>query len=179
MKFSKTLILVTAVMLAACATKKPAGTVANGQVPPAPAVQPADQGPQLSNDEIARRLFDAVNKQRTDAKLPALQSSPELARSAQAHSDKMAAGTFLSTRGADEPSVVTRLTANGVKTLKLGENVVRVKTRSDQLADETLGVWMNTAPDRKNILSAAFTKAGVGVTQAPDGDHYLTEDFAQ
>jgi uncharacterized protein YkwD len=179
MKFPKTLILVTAVMLAACATKKPAGTtVANGQVPPT-AVQPADQGPQLSNDEIARRLFDAVNKTRIDAKLPALQSSPELASSAQAHSDKMAAGTFLSTRGPDEPSVVTRLTTNGVKTLKLGENVVRVKINSNQLADETLGVWMNTPPDRKNILSAAFTKGGVGVTHAADGDYYLTEDFAQ
>ena len=178
MKFPKTLILVTAVTFAACATQKPR-TIVGGSVPPPPTVQPVDQGPQLSNDEIARRLFDAVNKQRIDAKLPVLQSSPELAHSAQAHSDKMAAGNFLSTRGADEPSVVSRLTANGVKTLKLGENVVRVKIRSDLLADETMGVWMNTAPDRKNILSAAFTKAGVGVTHAPDGDYYITEDFAQ
>jgi uncharacterized protein YkwD len=178
MKFSSTLILVTALTLTACATKKP-GTVANGQVPPAPVVEAANQGPQLSNDEIARQLFDAVNKQRTAANLPALQASPELARSAQAHSDKMVAGNFLSTRGSDEPSVVNRMTSNGVKTLKLGEDVVRIKTRSDRLAEETVGVWMDAAADRKNILSASFTRAGVGVAHASDGDYYLTEDFAQ
>ena len=178
MKFSSTLILVTAVALSACATQKKTGTIANGQVPPTP-VQAADNGPQISNDEIARQLFDAVNKQRTAASLPALQASQELASSAQAHSDKMVAGTFLSTRGSDEPSVVNRMTTNGVKTLKLGEDVVRIKTRSDRLAEETVGVWMDAAADRKNILSASFTKAGVGVARAADGDYYLTEDFAQ
>jgi hypothetical protein len=46
----------------------------------------------------------------------------------------MVAGNFLSTRGADEPSAITRITSHGVKTLKLGENVVRIKTRPDYVA---------------------------------------------
>jgi uncharacterized protein YkwD len=179
MKFSSALIVLTAVTFAACASKKPAAPApeAGAEVPPA--VEMADQGPHLSDDEITRQVFEAVNKQRTANGLPALLASPELATSAQEHSDKMLAGNFLSTRGADEPSAITRITSHGVKTLKLGENVVRIKTRSDHVAEDTVAIWMGAAPDHKNIISTAFTKAGVGVTHTADGDYYVSEDFAQ
>jgi uncharacterized protein YkwD len=91
----------------------------------------------------------------------------------------MVAGNFLSTRGADEPSAITRITSHGVKTLKLGENVVRIKTRPDHVADETVAIWMGAAADQKNVLSNAFTKAGVGVSHAADGNYYISEDFAE
>ena len=146
---------------------------------PPPTVQTADQGPQLSNDEISRQLLDAVNKQRTTNGQKPLETSSELVSSAKAHSDRMLGGAFLSTRGTDEPSVVTRITAQGVKTLKLGENVIRIKTRPDHVADETLSIWMGAAADRKNVLSPNFTKTGIGVTRAADGDYYVTQDFAQ
>src|SRR5882672_4212435 len=115
MKFSSALIVLTAITFTACASKSPSRTIVGGPVPP-PNVQAADQGPQLSNDEIAKQVFDAVNKERTKSGLQPLVVSPELTRSAQEHSDKMLAGNFLSTRGADEPSAVTRITSHGVKT---------------------------------------------------------------
>ncbi len=146
---------------------------------PPQAVEAADQGPQLSNDEIAKQLFEAVNKQRTANGLKPLARSPELTRSAQEHSDKMESRNFLSTRGADEPSAVTRITAQGVKTLKLGEDVVRIKTWPNRVADETVSIWMGAAADRKNILSIAFTRTGSGVRRAADGDYYISADFAQ
>jgi len=144
-----------------------------------PTVQTPDQGPQLSSDEIAKQLFDALNKQRTAQGLRPLTISPELTRSAQEHTDKMVSGTFLGTRGADEADAVTRITAQGVKTLKLGEDVGRLKTRPDHVANDTLSIWMSVAANRKNILSTTFTKTGIGVAHAPDGDYYVSADFAQ
>lgn len=178
MKVSSALLIFTAVVFAACASKTFSRTIVGGPVPP-PSVEAADQGPQLSNDVIAKQVFDAVNKQRGQDGLKPLDFSPELARSAQEHSDKMLAGNFLSTRGADEPSVIARITSNGVNTLKLGEDVVRIKTRSDHVADDTLSIWTGAAADRKNIVSTQFTKAGVGASRTADGDYYVTEDFAE
>jgi len=111
--------------------------------------------------------------------LTALLASAELAASAQEHSDRMVAGNFLSTRGSDEPSAISRITSHGIKTLKLGEDVVRIKTASDKVAEDTVAIWMGAGPDQKNILSSSFTKAGVGVAHSADGDYYVSEDFAQ
>jgi len=147
-------------------------------MPPA-AIQAAEQGPQLSSDEIAQQLFDAVNRQRTANGLKPFAMSPELTRSAQQHSDKMVSGNFLSTRGADEPSAITRITSQGVKTRKLGEDVGRLKTGPARVADETVSLWMGAAADRKNILSTAFTQTGIGIARAADGDYYISQDFAQ
>jgi|SRR5271166_1254235 len=176
MKLPRALLVLAILTLTACATKKPA----SAPTPPVPVtVDTPDQGPQLSTDEITSQLFDAVNKQRTANGLPPLSASPELATSAQEHTDRMLAGNFLSTRGADEPSAITRITSHGVKTLHLGENVVRIKTRPDHVADETAAIWMGASADRRNIVSPSFTKAGVGVARAADGDYYVSEDFAQ
>ena len=178
MKPSSALLILTAISLTACASKTPPRTIVGGPMPP-PAAETVDQGPQLANDVIAKQVFDAVNNERARGGLQALTASPELARSAQEHSNKMLASNFLATRGADEPSVITRITSNGVKTLKLGENVVRIKTRSDKVADDTMTIWMGAAADQKNIQSTQFTKAGVGVARAADGDYYISEDFAE
>src|ERR1700690_1555990 len=126
MRLSTALVILTAISLTACAGQKASQTEAGGQLPPQVVVAP-EQGPQLSNDDIAQRLLEAVNKERASSGLKPLESSPDLARSAQEHSEKMMSGNFLSTRGTDEPSVVARITSRGVKTLKLGEDVVRIK----------------------------------------------------
>jgi uncharacterized protein YkwD len=178
MKLPSALIVLTAVTFAACASKSPPRAIVGGPMPQ-PTVQTADQGPQLSNDEIAKQLFEAVNKQRIANGVRPLEMSPELAKSAQEHSDKMLSGNFLSTRGADEPSVITRITSSGVRTRKLGEDVVRIKTRPEHLAEETVSFWMGAAADRKNLLSTAFTKTGIGVAGADADDYYISEDFAQ
>jgi len=178
MKISNAIIILSAVTFTACAQKTPPRTIVGGPMPP-PTVQMADQGPQLSDDVIAKQVFETVNKQRTQNGLRPFDLSPELTRSAQDHSDKMVAGNFLSTRGSDEPSVITRITSSGVKTLKLGEDVVRIKTRTDHVADDTLAIWMGAAADQKNLVSTHFTKAGTGVSRAADGDFYVTMDFAE
>jgi uncharacterized protein YkwD len=177
MKISSAIVVLAAIAFSACASNRPP-QIPGGPTAP-PSVQAPDQGPQLSSDEIASQLFDGLNKQRTANGLQPLATSPELTRSAKAHTDKMVSGTFLSTRGTDEADPVTRITSQGMKTLKLGEDVGRLKTRPDRVADDTLSIWMGAAANRKNILSPTFTKTGIAVAQAPDGDYYVSADFAQ
>ena len=160
-----------------CAAKTPPPQPAGAPVPPA--VQTVDQGPQVSTDEIASRLLTAINQRRATEGLPAFASTPTLADSAREHNAKMIDGKFLATRGADEADPVTRITSHGTKTLKLGEDVGRLKTRPDRVADDALSIWMAAAANRKNVLSSTFTKVGIAVALAPDGDYYITADFAQ
>ena len=178
MKISFSAILVlTAITLTACATRKASVVVTP---PMSPVVKAPSEGPPMTNDEIAARIFEAVNKQRAANGLLPLEMSPVLARSAQSHSEKMLNGNFLSTRGADEPSVITRITSQGMSTVKLGEDVVRLNTWPTRVADETVTIWMGAASDRKNILSPAFTKTGIGIARAGTGaDYYISQDFAQ
>ncbi len=178
MKTSSALLILIAITFSACASKTPPPTAVAAQVASVP-TQPAAPVHQLSTNQIARQLFVAVNKQRADNGLQPLMMSPELTLSAQDHSDKMASGTFLSTRGADEPSPITRITSQGVKTLKLGEDVVRLNAAPDRVADAAASIWMGAAADRKNILSTTFTRTGVGVARASNGDYYISADFAQ
>jgi uncharacterized protein YkwD len=178
MKFSSAIIFATAFIFSACASQS--HKVAGGSLaPPSGNVQIADQGPNLTNEQIEKQLLDAVNSERAKNGLPPLALSLELNQTAQAHTDRMENGGFLSTRGPDESSVVVRMTSTGLRTMKIGENVIRLRTRTDRLAEETVAIWMGAPADRKNLLSTAFTKNGFGISRAADGDYYITEDFAQ
>ncbi len=177
MKLHSAFLFLTAIAFTACAAKTPPPVVSGAMI--RPTVQTPDQGPGVASDEIAKQLFDALNKQRSTNGLPPLTMSPDLTRSAQEHSDKMVSGTFLSTRGSDEPDATARITSQGVKTLRIGEDVGRLKTRPDRVADDTMSIWMSAAANRKNILSSNFTRTGIGVAHAADGDYYVSADFAQ
>lgn len=178
MKLSSAVTLALAFALAGCAS-------ASHKVTPPPPTQPSTAAatsttaPQLSDEQIAQQLLDAINQERTRNHLKPLASSSELAKSAQEHSDTMQRGGFLSTKGESEEGVFARMTSAGVKATSIGENVLRLHARPDKLAGEAVGVWMNTPADRKNLLSASFIRTGIGVSRSPDGDYYITQDFAQ
>jgi uncharacterized protein YkwD len=177
MKLFSALTLALAFTVAGCAS-------ASHTVTPAPPTQPGAQAeanasqPQLSDEQIAQQLLEAINQERTRNHLQPLTLSPDLAKSAQEHSDAMQRGSFLSTKGESEQGVFARMSSVGVKATYIGENVVRLRARSDRLANEAVGVWMNAPADRKNMLSASFTRTGIGLSRSPDGDYYITQDFA-
>ena len=181
MKLSRIWPVVLTIILAGCAkASHSVSTAPSTPTAAAPPMQaPVNEGPQLTNDQVAQALFSAINDFRGKQSLPPFILSPQLAQSAQQHSDAMERGSFLSTKGADEQPVYARISSAGVKTMKIGENVVRIKTRSDKLADETLKIWMSAPPDHKNLVSSAFTKTGIGVTRASDGTYYVAQDYAQ
>ena len=178
MKLSSALTMALAFAIAGCAS-------ASHSVTPAPPTQTNaaaaenTAASQLSDEQISQQLLDAINQERAKNQLKPLTSSSELAKSAQEHSDTMQRGAFLSTKGESEQGVFARMSSAGVKTTYIGENVLRLRAKPEKLAEEAVGVWMNTPADRKNLLSASFTRSGFGVSRSPDGDYYITQDFAQ
>src|SRR5262249_34249052 len=138
----------SAIGLSGCASRQPVAPVSAS---PERQIEQANQGPPLSADEIRSQVLEAVNGQRKSSGVQPLTTAPELASSAQAHSEKMMAGEFLSTKGGGEDGATARIMSTGIKTTNLGEDVVRLRTRSDHLAAETVAIWMNVPADRKNL----------------------------
>lgn len=186
MKLSIALTFGLALAVAGCAS-------ASHHVTPPPATQPgaevATTAPpsQLTDQQITQQLFDAINRERQNNQLKPLTISSELSRSAQEHSDTMQRGAFISTKGESEQGVFQRMssagafqqTSSGHTKTFIGENVLRLRAKPDQLAAQSVGVWMSAPADRKNLLSASFTRTGIGLSRSSDGDYYITQDFAR
>ena len=67
-----------------------------------------------------------------------------------------------------------------MKTLKLGENVVRIKTRPDHVADDTRGdLDGRLSKSQEYRLALVHQGRRSGLAHAADGDYYVSEDFAQ
>ncbi len=175
MKLSGLIVVALAVSVCACAR------ASHNQVPPPAAAQrpaaPAVTG--IPIPELEKQLFQAINDTRKQNGLKPLALSAGLTKSARQHSDTMANGSFLSTRLAGEQSVLERMTAAGVTSKMIGENVLRLGATSDQVVSDTVSTWMGREANRKNLLSASFTRTGIAITRGSDGDYYITEDLAQ
>lgn len=182
MRLSGLMVLALAVSLSACArAAHNTPPQSEAQVPPQSVAQKPTAPPvtEIPTQELEKQLFKAVNDTRAQNGLRPLALSVGLTRSARQHSDTMANGAFLSTRLAGEQSVLDRMTAVGVTSKMIGENVLRLGAKPDQAVSETISTWMAREPNRKNLLGTAFTKTGIAITRGGEGDYYITEDFAQ
>jgi uncharacterized protein YkwD len=47
----------------------------------------------------------------------------------------------------------------------------------DQIAHKTVQGWMNSPGHRKNILTPHWQNEGIGISVAPDGAVYFTQNF--
>ena len=48
---------------------------------------------------------------------------------------------------------------------------------AEEIAQTTVGGWMNSSGHRENIVTPTFDREGIGVAIAPDDKVYITEDF--
>lgn len=184
MKLRSLIALALAVAISACARAshietQPAQTGAPPQAQ-APAEKPtAPPVTEIPNAQLEKELFKTVNDTRAQNGLKPLALSVGLAKSARQHSEAMANGSFLSTRLAGEQSVLDRMTAVGVSSKTIGENVLRLGARPDQVVAETISTWLGRDASRKNLLSSAFARTGIAIARGNEGDYYITEDFAE
>ncbi len=181
MKLSGLIAIALGISLCACASRQPAQPAQpSSQVPPATAQKPsAPPVVEIPIAQLEKDLLQAVNDARGQNGLKPLAHSGGLSKSAREHSDTMAHGAFLSTRLAGEQSVLDRMTAAGVNSKMIGENVLRLGARPEQMVSETVSTWMACEPNRKNLLSASFTETGIAIARGSEGDYFITEDFAQ
>jgi len=125
------------------------------------------------------RLLVLVNKERENAGIEPLHYSPMLAKAARQHSITMAEEGFFEHRGEGEPKLFDRVSATGMSTDHVGENIFETSEgASSAVADECVQMWMQSEGHRMNMLSPEFDKTGFATKVSNNGDNYITEDFA-
>lgn len=129
--------------------------------------------------QLEDRVLALVNRERETAGVKPLFFAPELAQAARQHSAAMAQEGFFEHRGEGEPALFDRVTASGMDTDHVGENIFETSEGvSGAVADECVQMWMQSEGHRLNMLSPEFDKTGIAVGISSNGENYITEDFA-
>ena len=123
--------------------------------------------------ESEKSLFDAVNHERTERKLPPLKWDEGLARAARKHAELMAEQDLLEHRLSGEPDLPARAREAGANFSHITENIgmaVSVEKFHDG--------WMHSPGHRANILDADSDSVGIAVVEGGE-ELYAVEDFSR
>lgn len=118
-------------------------------------------------------LFDAANRDRAAAGLPAFQWDAALAASALQHAQIMARRNTLSHQFPGEPPLQQRAMQAGARFSVIAENVAEGPSAGGLHAQ-----WMNSAPHRANLLDHDLNAVGIAVVR--NGNLFFgVEDFSE
>jgi uncharacterized protein YkwD len=160
----------------------------------------------LDLDDLARRIHDLVNAERTARGLAPLERDARLDGVAAGHSQDMAEHGFFdhASPNGDDPTArgkrrgyVCRKVRGMTVREGIGENIFQgalyrkitmrrtpagTSASYDWLTPEELAVaavtgWMDSPGHRANILTREYDRAGLGIAVARDGRVYVTQDF--
>ncbi len=157
----------------------------------------------ISTDALEQRVHDLINQQRTARGLASLRFDPALADIARKHSEDMAAQDYFAHVNPAGQNPTARGIAAGYTCRKnygsyytygIAENLFQNNLYSsatyysnretvydwnspEEIAQTTVGGWMNSSGHRENIVTPTFDRQGIGIAIAPDDKVYITEDF--
>jgi uncharacterized protein YkwD len=147
----------------------------------------AGQSP-AGSSAAARQVLALINQARAQAGLPAYTISSGLDTSAARHTSVMAGGCGLSHQCPGEPALGARESAAGVHWTAAGENIGEGGPVADTpaaIAQMAVGLTQSMLdekpPDdghRLNILSSAFSHAGISVYRDSSGTVWMTQDLS-
>ncbi|MEU4877838.1 sigma-70 family RNA polymerase sigma factor [Streptomyces sp. NPDC021608] len=154
--------------------RKSATASAKPAAKPAASRQPASRTPTVRSGSSGRsaQVIALVNEERAKAGCGALTEDPLLRKSAQGHSDDMAARGFFDHTNPDGADPGQRITAAGYRWSTYGENIAM----GQQSAQAVMTSWMNSPGHRANILNCAFKNIGVGIHDGAGGP-WWTQNF--
>lgn len=118
--------------------------------------------------------YNLINQERSLASLGALALDPALCRLARLKSQDMIAHRYFAHESPTYGNVRTMLQNAGYAFSGAGENIARYNTLEKAHAG-----LMSSPGHRRNILSSAWTKVGVGIAYDANGFIYLTQIFAR
>ncbi|MCP3804428.1 CAP domain-containing protein [Allokutzneria sp. A3M-2-11 16] len=123
----------------------------------------------------AQRVLDLTNGHRAAAGCPALTTNPQLAASAQAHSEDMARHNYFSHTGKDGSNPGHRIARAGYQARSWAENIAA----GYRDAETTVREWMNSPGHRRNILNCKLRELGVGYVSQSGTRYtrYWTQNF--
>lgn len=117
-------------------------------------------------------LFNAANRDRAAAGLPAFQWDANLADAARQHAQAMAARNTLSHQFPGEPAMQDRARQAGARFSMIAENVAQGPNAAGLHVQ-----WMNSAPHRANLLDHDLNSIGISVI-SHGNMLFAVEDFS-
>jgi uncharacterized protein YkwD len=133
----------------------------------------------LNSAEIEKLVFEKVNKERKNQRLPEYQYSQELEELARLHSTNMLEHNFFSHVDHNEMNVDERRKSYSPNLFlgAIGENIASVPGENEEEVTRKLVTqWMGSEGHRENILNKMFSHIGVGIRQ--EGNRfYATQVF--
>jgi Cysteine-rich secretory protein family len=118
-----------------------------------------------------KQIFDQLNQERKKAGLPALEWNELAADAARRHAALLAENAEVLHQYPNEPSLLERLGATGVRFTRAAENVAR----AEYIEDVHPG-FMDSPGHRANMLSPKYNAAGIGVVEH-EGRFYVAQNF--
>ena len=119
---------------------------------------------------LEQKVIDLVNRQRAYNGLQALKANWELCRVARYKSQDMIDKRYFSHQSPTYGSPFRMMESFGIRFSAAGENIAY----GQRTPQEVMNSWMNSPGHRANILSAKYTKIGVGYVA---GGNYWTQVF--
>ncbi|HEV2246481.1 MAG TPA: CAP domain-containing protein [Terriglobia bacterium] len=164
------------------APRQPAEAEAAPRAAPAGAAQSSGASGMSDLEEqmlalVNRDRRNHANAKETRGRARPLRWNEKLARAARAHSRDMLQHRYFSHFDRQGRSPFVRINATGIHWSALAENIAvnqTVREAEESFMDEPR--FQNN--HRGNILDPKYTDVGIGIVQAPDGNLYITQDFA-
>ncbi|MFD8049417.1 RNA polymerase [Streptomyces sp. WAC 05379] len=128
--------------------------------------------PQSAPTDTVGQVVALVNKERANAGCGPVEEDTLLNKSAQGHSDDMAARDFFDHTNPDGEDPGQRITAAGYRWSTYGENIAM----GQQTPAAVMESWMNSPGHKANILNCSFKDIGVGIHNGPGGP-WWTQNF--
>ena len=135
--------------------------------PPAAGPHPGNgqwRGPAALRD-APDRVLRLINRVRADADCPPVRENPALSRAARSHSDDMADAQSLSHTGSAGTDPGGRLTDQGYRWSRAGENIAR----GQRGPAAVVRAWRESSKHHTILVTCAFRDAGVGVQDGRQG----------
>lgn len=185
-------LLLAVGLLAACNPQQPEQATSASLVPPASIDEPVEMPagvalpePSLGILRSARtpqgeEILNLINVERSRADCPPLAPNDQLLATAASHSRDMALNDYFSHDGQDGSKFYERILGSGYLFSRAAENLA-VGAAS---AEQTVRLWMQSAPHRDNILNCDLQQTGIGYFFLEDDqgnvnfNHYWTQVFA-
>jgi uncharacterized YkwD family protein len=154
---------------------KPAVTtpVATKTAPSTATTTPSNTTVSSSNLTYEQKVAELVNIERQKAGLSALTFDQSVSNVARTKSKDMAANNYFAHQSPTYGSAGDMLTRFGIKWSAWGENIAS----GQRTPEAVVTAWMNSSGHRANILSANFSKIGVGYAVNSNGTPYWTQIF--
>jgi len=137
---------------------------------PPPTTPPAPTAQEL---QFAAQVLSLVNSERVSRGIAPVANDADAAEAAFGHAFDMADRGYFDHFNPEGEDPGDRMTRAGVSWSTWGENIAR----GQQSPAEVMTAWMNSPDHRANILSAAFSRLGVGCYIGSGGGPWWVQDF--